>query len=336
MSNQRTEGNELRAALASELERRRGHAPEPGEIFVLTETAELPVEWALLEVRPQAFLAVPADVQPLAGSRDLALGTDVLSGPLVLRCGHAVPIAATRLRPELRTGLLDPPTLAAARALQAAVAAGTAAVDPLGEEVDRDPEYRDWVEEVLDPARVVMAGFVGEGEKEVARGGAVVEMGDWRERRREKAERSEGSGFRGWVRRGSPWLAAALLAVAVGLGWQLANRRQAIVFEPQAEVVPLGSVVRGDVVIKLAPDQPWLLLEISLSTDVPSVEHSRVRLVRADGKVVLEEEPSKTGAGVVVPILITRSLIAPGRYRLELVAEGGNRLAEEEIRIELP
>jgi len=103
MSNASTpSGEDLRAVLERELEQRRGRAPEPGEIFVLSETAELPVEWALLEARPKAFLAIPADTQPLAGSRDFALGANVLSGPLVLRCGHAAEIAASRLRPRDR------------------------------------------------------------------------------------------------------------------------------------------------------------------------------------------------------------------------------------------
>ncbi len=340
MSNQPTEGSALRAALASELERRRGHAPEPGEIFVLTETAELPVEWALLEARPLAFLAVPADVQPLAGSRDLALGANVLSGPLVLRCGHAVLIAAARLRPELRTGLLDPATLTAARALHAILAAGTADLDPLGEEIDRDPEYRDWVEEVLDPARAVLAGLaglVGEGreEKEHPWGGEVVEMGDWRARQREKAERGGGTGFREWVRRGSPWLAAALLAVSVGLGWQLVRGRQAIVFNPQTENVSLGSAVRGDRVVKLGPGEGSLLISVVLSEDVPSIEHARFRFVRAPGDRIFEETLVRAGPGSEVRILIPRDRIATGRYRLELVAEGGKLLAVEEIRIEV-
>ena len=86
-----TEQRARLADLAAELERRRGRAPEPGEVFVLPETAELPVEWALLERHPMRrdlWLAVPVDVQPLAGSGDVAVPAEALSGPLVLRCGH--------------------------------------------------------------------------------------------------------------------------------------------------------------------------------------------------------------------------------------------------------
>lgn len=327
--------DDLRAVLERELEQRRGHAPEAGEIFVLPETAELPVEWALLETRPKAFLAIPVDTQPLAGSRDFALGSHVLSGPLSLRCGHAVEINAARLRPELRTGLLDPHSLAAARALQTALAAGTAAEDPMGEEVDRDPEYRDWVEEVLDPARAVLVGLGEAGGKDsVSVGADVVQLGDWRERQSENTSRRGGPGAAGWVRRASPWLAAALLAVSLGLGWQLAKMDSAVVFDPQVARVSLGSVVRGDQVIKLEPGEDRLLLSVGL--DVPSVERARLRLVRKDRSLIYDGIPHEVGHGAVVPVLIPRSLLRAGRYWLELVSESGEVLVVEEIRIETP
>ncbi len=318
-------GVDLRAVLERELERRRGHAPEPGEIFVLPETAELPVEWALLEARGERFLAVPADVQPLAGSRDLALGADVLSGPLVLRCGHGAEIAASHLRPELRTGLLDPQSLATARELQANLAAGTAAEDPLGEEVDRDPEYRDWVEEVLDPAR---AGVVGLGE----RGAEVVNLEDRRERRSRPGAGSQNANL---LQRSSPWLAAALLAVSLGLGWQLQKSRS-IVIDPQSEQISLGTTVRGDRVVKLASGADSLLLSIAMSVDVPTVENAHLRFSRLGGERLFEGEPRKVGPGSEVAVLIPRERISAGRYSLELIGEGGEPLASEDIRIEVP
>ena len=329
------EGGGLRAVLERELEQRRGRAPEPGEIFVLPETAELPVEWVLLEARRKAFLAIPVDTLPLAGSRDFALGPHVLSGPLSLRCGHAVEIAAARLRPELRTGLLDPHSLAAVRSLQAALANGTAEVDPMGEEVDRDPEYRDWVEEVLDPARAVMVGL-GEsaGNETASVGSEVVQLGDWRERQADNASRRGGTGAAGWVRRASPWLAAALLAVSLGLGWRLVRGGSRVVFDPQSESVILGSDVRGDQVIELQPGESGLLLTVELN--VPSGKNSRIRLVRKGGDLIYEGTPREVGHGAGVPVLIPRSLIRAGRYQLELVSASGEVLVVEKIRIETP
>ncbi len=344
MSNQPTEGSALRAALASELERRRGHAPEPGEIFVLTETAELPVEWALLEARPLAFLAVPADVQPLAGSRDLALGANVLSGPLVLRCGHAVLIAAARLRPELRTGLLDPATLTAARALHAILAAGTADLDPLGEEIDRDPEYRDWVEEVLDPARAAMAGLAGEGreEKEHPWGGEVVEMGDWREKRRDARERSdrptrsERSGFL----RVLPWLAAACLALAFGwTGTELRRLRQ-LVSQPRFDEpnLPLDTgTVRGESEFSVPPPGrlPGERVRISgyVPADLPKALPMVLVLLDKQRRELVRGLEQTRNPSSEWSMTFSRSKLSPGPYRVELRAEDGEVLASWGIRV---
>lgn len=339
MSNVSTpsEGEDLRAVLERELEQRRGRAPEPGEIFVLSETAELPVEWALLEARPKAFLAIPADTQPLAGSRDFALGANVLSGPLVLRCGHAAEIAASRLRPELRTGLLDPHSLAAARSLQAALAAGTAAEDPLGEEVDRDPEYRDWVEEVLDPARAVLVGLGAGGGQ--GRGGAeeVVGIEDWRGRQREKAERSGGNRFAGLVRRGAPWLAAALLAVAFGLSWQEVRRLQQVVDAPTFDepAFPISSdAVRGETEVKLPPGHE----RVRLSGEVPiglSGPTSLV-LIGRGGSVIAKSEIVERREFDPWSMTVSRRSLSPGVFTIELREPNGNVIDHWTIRIVEP
>ena len=64
------------ARRAAELGRRRGLPPEPGDVFVLPTTAELPVEWVVLERRSETsgkLLVVPADTHPLAGTADVEL-----------------------------------------------------------------------------------------------------------------------------------------------------------------------------------------------------------------------------------------------------------------------
>jgi hypothetical protein len=318
--------------LERELERRRGRAPEPGEIFVLLETAELPVEWALLEARAEAFLAIPADVQPLAGSRDFALGSNVLSGPLTLRCGHSVEIAASRLRPELRTGLLDPHSLAAARALQAALAAGTAESDPIGEEVDRDPEYRDWMEDVLDPARAVWVGLgEGSGKQSEFRSGEVVGIEDWRVRRPEKADRRGGPRIAHLVRRASPWLAAALLAVSVGLGWQLVKlQRQSAepLFDEPSFSVDLATA-RGEEILELPIGAKWVRLAVAVpdNTETPLV----LTLKRAAGEVVAVGPPKQASPGDERSISVARNILSPGLYRLQLLRASDHQVVAERI-----
>src|SRR6185295_1805428 len=81
------------ARMTAELESRRGQPAEPGDLFVLPATAELDVEWAILERQSGArgkLLAVPADTNPLAGTADVEIAEGDQGGPLVLRCRFAV------------------------------------------------------------------------------------------------------------------------------------------------------------------------------------------------------------------------------------------------------
>ncbi|HXU32707.1 MAG TPA: hypothetical protein VN851_19225 [Thermoanaerobaculia bacterium] len=309
--------DDLRAVLERELEQRRGRAPEAGEIFVLSETAELPVEWALLEARPKAFLAIPADTQPLAGTRDLALGANVLSGPLVLRCGHPTEIAASRLRPELRTGLLDPHSLAAARALQAALASGTAVEDLMGEEVDRDPEYRDWVEEVLDPARAVLVGLGGVSAEE----DNVIPFEQGRARRIERSGRGQGSTFL----RVLPWLAAACLAIA--LGWSRLELRKVLdaalapQFDEPSHFLAAGTV-RGESEFRVPPDTGQIGQRVrfsgQVSGDLREPMPMTIVLLDKNDREVARSPLQTRGLGEDWAMTVARSLVRQGPYRIEL------------------
>lgn len=129
----------------------------PGDLFVVPEAGGSPVEWALLERRPENsdwFMAVPADTVPLAGSGDVEVPPGEPLAPLTLRCAHAVPLRERLLRRGWRTGTLDPRTLAKALETLRAIEAKAYVASPLAEEVDRDPEYLDWIRDVVAPARL--------------------------------------------------------------------------------------------------------------------------------------------------------------------------------------
>jgi hypothetical protein len=129
----------------------------PGDLFVVPEAGDAPVEWALLERRPENsdwFMAVPADTVSLAGSGDVEVPPGEPLAPLTLRCAHAVPLRERLLRRGWRTGALDPRTLAKALEALRAIEAKTYVASPLAEEVDRDPEYLDWIKDVVAPARL--------------------------------------------------------------------------------------------------------------------------------------------------------------------------------------
>ncbi len=134
--------------------------PEPGDLFVLTETAGFPVEWAVLERRPgdpSRLLAVPADTHPLAGSADVEIPANEPAGPLSLRCRFGLWVDASRFDPARRTGAVDSGAIARALAKRAELEAGEATASPLAFEDEADPEYEDWVREVLAPAHSVLS-----------------------------------------------------------------------------------------------------------------------------------------------------------------------------------
>ncbi len=134
--------------------------PKPGDLYVLVETAGFPVEWAVLDAPaggPGRFLAVPADTNPLAGSADVEILANEPAGPLSLRCRFALWLDAARFDPDRRTGALAPDAVARALEKKAALEAGDPAASPLSWETDADPEYEDWVREVLIPAHAALA-----------------------------------------------------------------------------------------------------------------------------------------------------------------------------------
>jgi hypothetical protein len=134
--------------------------PEPGDLFVLLETAEFPVEWALLDRRSGdsgQLLAVAADTNPLAGSADVEIFAGEPAGPLSLRCRFGLWVDASRLDPSRRTGVLDPDAVARAMAKRAELETGEVTASPLAYEADADPEYQDWVHEVLAPAHSILS-----------------------------------------------------------------------------------------------------------------------------------------------------------------------------------
>ena len=134
-----------------------GMPPEPGDLFVLAATADLPVEWAILDRRPGELLAVPADNRSLAGSADVEVPAELSGGPLSLRCRFGVWLDAGLFEPDLRSGALTPNIVAEALHRFRRLESGGLEASPLAEEVDADPEYADWIREVPERARPLAA-----------------------------------------------------------------------------------------------------------------------------------------------------------------------------------
>ncbi len=143
------------ARLEARTAARADDSPQPGDLYLLVETAESGIEWAVLELDPEGsrLLVVPADTNPLAGSADVAVPEAASRGPLTLRCAYGTWLAMGRLESRLRAGALDPEHLERALETRRRIASGA----PAPARMDDDPEYREWLSEILEPARAALS-----------------------------------------------------------------------------------------------------------------------------------------------------------------------------------
>ncbi len=193
--------------------------PAPGDVYVLEATKDFGVEWAVVAhdpADPSRFLVVPADGHVLAGSADVELEDDCPVGALKLRCRFGTWTGARLLRPELRVGVMGTEGLVQARQRWLDVGDGVVAGDVLGQEVDDDPGYQDWVDGVLVAARRAL--IEAQGAEEASEAAAVVE-----EKKEESAappaRRSQGTMFLRIA-------ASMVVAVASVQLWRLNERVQ--------------------------------------------------------------------------------------------------------------
>ena len=288
--------------------------PGPGDLYVLQETAGLPVEWAVLERHPAGgalWRAVPADTNPLVGSEDVEVPGESPGGPLSLRCGFAVWIAAASLASERRTGRISPEHVREAAHKCRQIESGEVVSSALAREVDVDPKYADWVDEMLVRARGLMPFRAPQ---------------PWA-----PAGRSD--------RRPLYALAAALVAVAVGLSiWtallrQEVTRLSAPLFEVPVKEVVLGGSSRGPDEVDLSQGQEHLMLVFVLDRAVPSGS-GRLEILDAGGKVVWESPLLSLAPYKELSLVLRRPLLAPGEYRIRVHREsGGPPVAEQVLRI---
>jgi len=133
--------------------------PEPGpidagQVLVLQELGEPSLAWVAVqrEVGERArLLLVAADVNPLVGSGDVTAAGPAV-GPLTLRCRCSVWVRERELGAFTLLGNLTPEALSLADARLQAMAAGRPVGTFSEQETEEDPEYQDWIEDVVRPA----------------------------------------------------------------------------------------------------------------------------------------------------------------------------------------
>ena len=320
-------------------ERRRGQPPQPGDVFVLAETADFPVEWAVVERDPEdpdRFLAVAVDLNPLVGSTDVAVPAETASGPLSIRCAVSAWLASERLESARRTALLEPDHLERVRRKRLTIEEGTPAGSLAAEATDDEPEYRDWVE-VLDKARATLHGTLRQARGKLDAGPeAAAGAGPFFAFRRPAVRRVFGN----------PYVLAASLLLTVTLGffagiaWQHRQETlpagEPLVNLPLVLLGPAGTV-RGQVqtfTVPLAASHLLLLLEVNARYPV-----YRLEILKPGTPAPVWTSDALTRVGETeLSVALPRRSFPAGEYRLRLhgLADGQADLLEEyALRLEV-
>ncbi len=323
------------AGVRDELEGRQGEPPEPGDLFVLPESTEQPVEWLVVDSGParrDQLRVVPADSQPLVGTADVAVADDEPGGPLALRCGHGVRIDNALLDAGTRTGRVAGETLERVRDKRRQLDADEQ-VDASTEQVetDADPEYVLWIEDVVAPARAAL---------EAARRPRIRAAGRPRIRLVPEAGEGLAADQRPEPRatpapRRTRWrrlAQAAALPLAAGLVWLLAGT-PGWRHDPQMATLLLVASTRtgGEPTLALAPDVETVELRVDLEAD-DDYQSFRATLATLRGVEVWRGSDlarSATGSGSEVVIRLPAELLADGDWELALVGVGaGGEVSE--------
>ena len=302
-------------ATCSELEQRQEPAA-PGDLYVVAECAEQPVEWLVVKPEPgDRVLVIPADTQTLVGSTDVAVAEHEPGGPLALRCGHGVGIDAGLLDPEMRTGSLADEALARVRRRLA----GELETSTDQVETDSDPEYLLWIEDVVEPARVTLEQasrprlklIQGAGEGKPADPRTTTATAPW---------------WRGLAQAAGVVLAAGLVWLLLGTpGW-----RQ----DPEIATLTLAMSTRtgGEPTLTLAPDTETVELRVDLEGD-DDYRSVRARLTTLQGVEVWREaglEIHTRDWGSEVIVSLPAESLPVGDYELALEGIRGRRYSERE------
>ena len=153
-------GRESARSAARDLE------PWPGDLYVLTETADFPVEWLVVERTPRHCRLVAADTNPTLGGADVPVPAEVEGGALSVRCAVSLQVSVEVLRRGERTGTVAPEVLETVRRRLEDLASGA----PSPGLDEPDSALADWLDEVLKPARVALFPAVLEAPEPRRRG----------------------------------------------------------------------------------------------------------------------------------------------------------------------
>lgn len=327
------------AELRRELEDRRGEPPRPGDLYVLPDTADYPVEWLVVEEEggeAGRLLVVPADTHPLVGSGDVELPATQAGGPLSLRCRFGEWVSPGLLARGKRTGKLSDEALERVRAKRRTLDAREGAMGTVLErEVDEELDYQDWIEEVVAPAREILARQKvtplrrdpGPAGGQPPAGGLPIGPGP---------SGSRATDFS--AVRLPPALAALFFLATVGLTLWVATLRREVeqlsqpTLETAVKTVEFGDETRGIEQVNLSGSARYLVLYLLLS-DLGDYQEYRLQLTDRQGALLWESQVLTREGLPEYTLVVPRQILPPDEIRLRLqgLTDGGAELVEEKV-----
>lgn len=294
-----------------------------GDLLLLSVSQAFPVEWLLLGPDPEHaghVLAVAADTHPMSGSGDFSLPGESAMAPLTLRLAESVSIPETLDTASFRRrGRLEPELLARVLEAREGILRGQTVASERQLETDVDPEYEDWIREVVQPARETV-------------------------QRRESPRGTVGESPRGQPRKTVPasWfrgLAAVFALVSLGLSSWIAVLEQRLaqpVFDPPLEEIHLNAPTRTEKSIRVPSSTRYLMLFLILEGRESCMDY-RLEVLDSAGDVVSRKTDLSVNQRAEVRLWVPREHWREGRLSLRLAARCDGReitLDEKSISIE--
>ncbi|MEM8960760.1 MAG: hypothetical protein AAGD38_04715 [Acidobacteriota bacterium] len=289
------------------------NVPTPGALLTLPATADHAVEWFVVERTEHGrFIVVPTDTHELAGSTDLEIDNDPRIGPLTLRCAYPVEIAAPLLAAGHESGRLDQATVNRARDLLKRIDTDDLDHSVEVERIDGSIEYRDWLEDVVEPAVRALRSAAAPTKTKPLR---PVNL----------------------------WLAVAAVTffllsvflVSENLEMQDQIDRNAASYEDAPLVRIMAEVMRSENSPTETEIEPRKRVQILYIPWLPVEEDARYRfeLLDADGRIIQERPGAVIESSELTIVRIWIPPLEPGRYELRVDDPGADEIMTQTILV---
>jgi hypothetical protein len=168
--------DDLRARAAGALEKyaavqakiaAKENGPSAGDLYVFKGSAAVGIEWALILQHPDdgsLWFMVPLDQNPMVGTWDVAVAESSEGGPGTLRCSRGIWVHKDDLWIGARSGFLEQWYVDKAKDRLAEIVNPERDPKRIRSDVDFDPEYEDWIDEVTAAAERLEAQLRAEPE----------------------------------------------------------------------------------------------------------------------------------------------------------------------------